>query len=279
MTFNTKLVSSLDKKQTRLCVGLDSRYDKIPEDMRQGSIKDTVFYFNKQIIEATQDLACVYKMNVAFYAGFREEGLEALQLTNEFLHETYPDIPLLADCKNSEMGESVNMIKQEMFDWLGFDCVMVTPWFGFDTVREYLDDEYHGVCVYVHDSNPSASEFQDLELKDGRKVYEVVADHVAKKWNMNGNVFVEAGVTYPDALRKTREIIGEELPLLVAGVGPQGGKVEALQGLFGKNTYRLAVNSSRGIIFAGIGKPDYFSAVRNAAITLAQTIDAVAKQS
>ena len=94
----------------------------------------------------------------------------------------------------------------------------MTPWFGFDTVRDYVDGEEHGVCVYVHDSNPTAVEFQDLELKDGRRVYEEVARKVARQWNINGNVMVEAGATYPKQLKRVREIVGEEMVILTAGI-------------------------------------------------------------
>jgi orotidine-5'-phosphate decarboxylase len=142
------------------------------------------------------------------------------------------------------------LVRQEIFDWLGFDCIMVTPWFGSDTFRDYLEDESKGVVVYVHDSNPSAAEIQDLVLSDGRKVYELVAEKVAGAWNINGNLFAEAAATYPRALRRTRQIIGEDMPLLVAGIGPQGGKIENLAGLFGTGRRRLLVNSSRGIIFS-----------------------------
>jgi orotidine-5'-phosphate decarboxylase len=148
------------------------------------------------------------------------------------------------------MGESVAMVRQELFDWLGFDCVMVTPWFGADTLRDYLTDPTKGVVVYVHDSNPSAAEIQDLQLADGRQVYQVIAAKVATEWNSNGNVWAEAGATYPEALRHTRRIIGDQMPLLVAGIGPQGGQVNDLQGLFGHQGRRLIINSSRGIIFA-----------------------------
>jgi orotidine-5'-phosphate decarboxylase len=142
------------------------------------------------------------------------------------------------------------LVRQEIFDWLGFDCIMVTPWFGSDTFRDYLEDESKGVVVYVHDSNPSATEIQDLVLSDGRKVYELVAEKIAGAWNINGNLFAEAASTYPEALRRTRQIIGEDMPLLVAGIGPQGGKIEDLAGLFGLNGRRLLVNSSRGVIFS-----------------------------
>ena len=211
-------------------------------------------------------------MNLAFYAGFAEEGLKGLKLTNKYLKSAYPDIPILADCKRSEMGSSVKMVKQEIFDWLLFDCIMVTPWFGFDTIKDYLEDDSKGVSVYVHDSNPSAQEIQDLELKDGRRVYEVVAQKVVENWNVNGNVFVEASATYLVQLKKTRKIIGEEMVLFVAGVGAQGGKVNDLKGLFGLKGERLIVNSSRGIIFAGQNEKNYFNEVRSAAKKLKEEL-------
>ncbi len=269
MKFITKLTSNLDSKQSNVCVGLDSRYDRIPEFIKQGrSVSQAIFEFNKQIADATHDVAAAYKSNVAFYAGFGAEGLEGLRLSNEYIKATYPEIPLFADCKRSEMGESVKMIEYEIYTWLAFDCVMVTPWFGFDTVRDYLAKEEQGITVYVHDSNPTAAEFQELELKDGRKVYEAVTQQVVDVWNTNGNVIVEAGATYPDALKKVRSIVGEDMPILTAGVGIQGGSIDDIKGTFGTNGLRLFVNSSRGIIFAGEGKEDYFGAVRDAAITL-----------
>jgi orotidine-5'-phosphate decarboxylase len=246
-----RLKSRLDKMESHLCVGLDSHYEKLPCFVKMGrSILEAIFEFNKMIVEATSDFAVAYKMNVSFYAGYGEEGLAALKRTNRYLREIEPAVPIIADCKRSEMGETVKLVRREIFDWLGFDCIMVTPWFGLDTFRDYLEDESKGVVVYVHDSNPSAAEIQDLVLSDGRKVYELVAEKVAGAWNINGNLFAEAAATYPDALRKTRQIIGEDMPLLIAGIGPQGGKIEDLAGLFGLNGRRLLVNSSRGVIFA-----------------------------
>lgn len=275
MKFIDTVISSLETSGSHVCVGLDSRFDKIPDDLKKGaSVSEAIFSFNKRIIEATHDLAAAYKSNVAFYAGFGPDGLEGLRLTNTYLRTTYPGIPVFADCKRSEMGESVTMIKNEIFDWLQFTCIMVTPWFGFDTVRDYLTDERHGICVYAHDSNPTAAEFQELELKDGSRVYEAVTKRIVTDWNKSGNVMVEAGATYPEALRNVRSIIGEEMPLLVAGVGTQGGSVDSLKGLFGANGRRLLVNSSRGIIFAGLGKPDYFSEVRKSALTLRDALRA-----
>lgn len=269
MKFIDKLIQSLEKSDSNVCVGLDSRYDRIPKEVAQGlSVSEAIFAFNKEVVDATHDLACAYKSNLAFYAGFGAQGMKGLELSNEYIRSTYPHIPLFADCKRSEMGESVKMVKNEIFSWLHFDCVMVTPWFGSDTLKDYLDDEEHGVLVYVHDSNPSAVEVQDLELKDGRRVYEAVTELSATTWNTNGNVIIEAGATYLDQLRRVRQIVGEEMPILTAGVGAQGATAQSLSGLFGRNGQRLFVNSSRGIIFAGESQPDYFAAVRDAAKTL-----------
>lgn len=271
MTFNQKLIAAITSKDSNVCVGLDSRYDRIPAFFQSGSVSKTIFNFNKAIIAATHHLAASYKMNIAFYAGFGSEGLEGLRLTNHYLRQNHPEIPRLADCKRSEMGESVQMVKQEIFDWLGFDCVFVTPWFGYDTVKDYLSDETQGVCVYVHDSNPTAIEFQELELKDGRQVYEAVTQQIVDHWNVNGNIFVEAGATYPVALRKVREIVGPEMVILSAGVGVQGGTTADLAGVFGMAGQRMIVNSSRGIIFAGEGaatQDEYLARVKQAAETL-----------
>lgn len=265
MKFIEILINRLESTASHVCVGLDSRYDKIPRFITKGrSIEAAIFKFNKKIIEKTHDYAVAYKSNVAFYAGFGGEGLVGLRLTNEYLLRYYPHIPRLADCKRSEMDESVGMVKQEIFDWLKFNCIMVTPWFGYDTIREYVNDESHGIVVYVHDSNKTAIEFQDVTLKDGRKLYEYVAERVAKMWNKHNNVFIEAGATYPKQLKKIRRIVGEKMPILTAGVGAQGARIDDLKGLFGTNNKRLLVNSSRAIIFASREKTEdgYFNDVR-----------------
>jgi orotidine-5'-phosphate decarboxylase len=279
--FIEKLTSRLESTPTFLCVGLDSRYDRVSEAIgTSGDIESTVFDFNRRVVENVADLAVAFKMNVAFYAGFGAPGLAALRRTNAFLRETFPAIPRIADCKRSEMGESVKMVIKEIFDDLGFDAVMVTPWFGRDTVEAYLEDPARGVAVYIHDSNPSAPEFQQLPIvhpSSGAQVplFEYVAERIVQEWNSNGNIFLEAGLTYPQQLRRVREVAGEEMPLLVAGLGAQGGKAEDLIGLFGAGRRRLFVNSSRGILFparAIRAKDRYFEEVRRAALETSQTL-------
>jgi len=266
-SFITTLRHRLESARAPLCVGLDSRYDRLPEDVREGrSVSEAILAFNKTVVDISYHSAVAFKMNVAFYAGFGPEGLKGLKQTNEYIRRNHPSIPILADCKRSEMGESVEMVRREIFDELQFDCVMVTPWFGYDTIRDYLSKPEHGVAVYVHDSNPSAYEIQDLLVvgrhsPEGRDsiapeafstpmpVYEYVTRKTVGDWNTNGNVIIEAGLTYPNSLKRIREIAGPDVPMLVAGLGAQGGKPEDLVGLFGTNRRRLFVNVSRGIIF------------------------------
>lgn len=280
MSFNDQLINSIESKSSHVCVGLDSRYDKLPDFMKYGvSVSEAIFTFNKEVIAQTQEFAAAYKSNVSFYAAFGHEGLEALRLTNAFLKENFPSIPRLADCKRSEMGESVKMVKMEIFDWLQFNCVMVTPWFGFDTVKDYLADVDQGICVYVHDSNPSAPEIQAAVLKNGQFLFEYLAERIKNEWNKNGNIFIEVGATYPDAMKRVRKIVGEDMVILTAGVGAQGGKADDLQGQFGKNHARFIVNSSRGIIFAGQEKntaKEYFAEVGKAAKNLRDQLMSIA---
>jgi orotidine-5'-phosphate decarboxylase len=266
-TFLETLINRLETANAPLCVGLDSRYDRLPEEVRQGrSISEAIVAFNKGVVDVSHEYAAAFKMNLAFYAGFGTEGLKGLKETNDYIRRNHPSVPIFADCKRSEMGESVDMVRREIFDELGFNCVMVTPWFGYDTIRDYLAKPSHGVAVYVHDSNPSAYEIQDLLVvgrhsPEGRDnipaetfaqpmaVYEYVTQKTVQDWNTNGNVIIEAGLTYPKALKRIREIAGPDVPMLVAGLGAQGGKKEDLVGLFGTNRRRLFVNVSRGIIF------------------------------
>ncbi len=264
MKFIDKLKKRLDTINSHLCVGLDSQYDLLPFFIRKNnSVNKAIFEFNKRIIRSTSSISVAYKINIAFYEGFGLDGLKALETTTRYLRNYFPEIPLFADCKRAEMGNSVLMLKKQIFDWLSFDCIMLTPWFGYDSVKGLIEDTTHGILIYVHDSNSSAAEFQDLELKNGRALYEEVTYKIVNEWNKNGNIIVEAGATYPRQLKNVRQIAGEEMPILTAGIINQGASIGNLRGMFGKNSKRLIVNSSRGIIFASKNESNYFRNVRN----------------
>lgn len=266
MNFIDKLLFRLDSINSHLCVGLDSQYDKVPLEIKKGKkISQAIFEFNKKIVQVTNKISVAYKINISFYEAYGFEGIRALYRTTWYIKQNYPEIILLADCKRAEIGRGAIMLRRQIIDWLNFDCIMITPWFGYDAVKEFVKDNSVGVSIYVHDSNPSAPEFQDLKLNNGKFLYEFLAQQIINKWNKSGNIIVEIGATYPKQLKRVRQIVGKEMPILTVGIGAQGGKIENLRGAFGKNNRRLIVSVSRGIILAGVGKKDYFDAVKRTA--------------
>lgn len=274
--FLQKVTDRLDGVSSHLCVGLDPHMPLIPSEFHSAHGEDqTIFNFNKMIVDATKDLAVAYKINISLYLNPLNRGLNALKQTNEYVREVAPEIPIFADFKISEMGWGNDALNSFLFDLLKFDCIMVTPWFGYDALKEFIVDRSKGVVVYVHDSNPSASDLQDLSLANGKKLYEAVAEMVNQKWNKNGNILVEAGATYPHQLRKVREIVGNDMPIVTAGIGPQGGKPEDLVGCFGKNGKRLIVSCSRSITFPDLKSESYADSVRKAAINMIAALQEV----
>lgn len=253
MTFFKQLTQQMSK--SLLCVGLDSDYEKLPAIIKKNNtLEKSIFNFNKEIIEATYDLAISYKLNVVFYSSYGIDGLKALIKTNEYIKANYPHLKIIADCKTSEMLRSAELAAKELFDEFLFDAITVTPWFGFDTIEPYLKYKDKAVFVPCHDSNPSACDIQDVKLRNGKYLYEYVTELVCQKWNRNGNIFLEAGLTYPRQLKKIRQISGDAMIILIVGLGTQGGKlIDIVYGLNSKSS-NLIISASRSIIFASSNK-------------------------
>lgn len=247
MNFVEKIKSRVDKINSLLVVGLDSVSEQLPAG-------ETIWSFNKKIIDATQDYAVAYKSNYVFYSSEGSEGLEALRETNRYLHQHYPGLMHILDCKKDEnIAIGINKAKKELFDWLEADAVTVTPWMGSDTVMGFAEDPDKGVLVLCKDSNPSSTEIQDLDIS-GKPLYQVAAEYVANQWNKNGNVFIEAPLNFPEALRRIRMAVGDDMLILTLGFGSQGGKLEDLVcGLNSRKT-NLLVAAAKKIIFASDGK-------------------------
>lgn len=227
-----------------VCVGLDPHYSKLP----QGK---TIFDFNKWIIDQTADLVCVYKPNSAFYEAEGVMGRRALEKTVKYLKERYPDIPTILDAKRADIGTTNIGYVKDIFDNLGFDAVTVHPYLGKEAVQPFLERQDRGIFVLVKTSNPGASEFQNLKIAPLKKpLYKIVAERVANDWNKYKNVGVVVGATYPDELKEVRRIVGD-MPILIPGVGAQGGDVKMTVEA-GKNRQKtgIIISSSRGIIFA-----------------------------
>ncbi len=242
-----------------VCVGLDSELSKIPEAARRLSPCETVLGFNKGIVETTKNLVCAYKLNIAFYEALAGGGLQILCRTIEFINVVAPHVPVILDCKRADIGNTNRGYVTEVFDWLKADAITVHPYLGREALQPFLEEENKGIIVLCRTSNPGAGEFQDLLVGGSMPLYQVVARKVAKEWNSKGNCAVVVGATYPEELAQIRGIVGD-MPILIPGIGKQGGDVEktikAGKDSRGKG---VVISSSRGIIFASNG-PDFAEA-------------------
>lgn len=267
MTFYAKLQAAWKKNNSLVCVGLDPDLKRIPEHLRGEAFP--VFAFNRGIIDATCDLVCAYKPQIAYYAG---QGMEdQLMMTIRHMREHCPEVPVILDAKRGDIGSTAEMYAREAFDRYEADAVTVNPYMGGDTLEPFLSRAEKGTVVLCRTSNPGAGDLQDLEV-EGRKLYQIVAEKAARDWNGNRNIALVVGATYPEELAEVREIIGD-VPLLVPGIGAQGGDIKAAV-TNGRTTdgTGMMINSSRGIIYAGSGE-DYADAARAATLELRDAIN------
>ncbi len=236
-----------------LCVGLDADIAKIPESFQ--GLKYPQYEFNKWIIDETHEFAAAYKPNSAFYEARGDQGLKELKMTMDYLIGKYPDIFTILDAKRADIGNTNMGYVQSIFDWLGFDAVTLHPYLGKEALQPFLDRKDKCSIILAKTSNPGAGEFQDKNLGD-KPLWQHVAGEVAGSWNANGNLMIVMGATYPEDVRKAREITGE-MTFLIPGTGAQGGEVKDFVSL-GKNKdgRGMIINSSRGIIFSSDPKAE-----------------------
>ena len=246
-----------------VCVGLDSDYDQLPTTVKNlRSVEEAMFTFNRDIIDATHDLVCAYKPNAAFYEMQGIEGLRALLRTVQYIKETYPHIPVILDAKRADIGTTNLGYVHAAFDIIGVDAITVHPYLGREALAPFLVRKEKGIIVLAKTSNPGAGEFQDLPVGESQEpLYQVVARHVSKTWNTNGNCALVVGATYPEDLKKVRAIVGD-MPILIPGIGTQGAEVAATV-IAGKDSQGrgMIINSSRSIIFAS-GEIDFAMCAR-----------------
>jgi orotidine-5'-phosphate decarboxylase len=268
--FLTQLGAAWARSDSLVCVGLDPEIERFP-----GQFADRpspIFHFNKAIIDATADLVCAYKPQFAHYAAYEAE--DQLQRTIEYIHRAYPGVPVILDSKRGDIGNTAERYAIEAFERYGADAVTVNPYLGGDSLEPFLRREDRGVAVLCRTSNPGARDLQDLAIGDGgRRLYHMVAELATTRWNTRGNCLLVVGATYPQELAEIRRIVGE-MPLLVPGVGAQGGDVAQVvrNGQTAAGT-GLIVSSARGILYASAGA-DFASAARGAALSLRDQINA-----
>ena len=246
MNFKQKLTAISHNNNSLVCIGLDVDKEKMPKFLFESS-KHPYLEFNKSIIDSTRDLVCAYKLNMAFYEVLGTEGFELLKKTIKHIPK---DVVVILDGKRNDIGNTARKYAQTLFETLSADAITVNPYLGKDGVAPFL--EYKDKCSFIlcRTSNASAGDFQDLAVSE-TPLYQIVAKKI-KEWNENDNCGAVVGATYPEELKTIRSILGDEIPILIPGIGKQGGDVEKTIKNGTNSKGKMAViNSSRGIIFAG----------------------------
>ncbi|MCK5459020.1 MAG: orotidine-5'-phosphate decarboxylase [Thermoplasmatales archaeon] len=246
MNFKQKLTAISHNNNSLVCIGLDVDREKMPNFLFESS-KHPYLEFNKSIIDSTKDLVCAYKLNLAFYEVLGTEGFELLKKTIKHIPK---DVVVILDGKRNDIGNTARKYAQTLFETLSADAITVNPYLGKDGVAPFL--EYKDKCSFIlcRTSNASAGDFQDLAVSE-TPLYQIVAKKI-KEWNENDNCGAVVGATYPEELKTIRSILGDEIPILIPGIGKQGGDVEKTIKNGTNSKGKMAViNSSRGIIFAG----------------------------
>jgi len=244
-----QLFEQIQKKQSFLCVGLDTDIQKIPRHLMDTS--DPVFSFNKEIIDATAEFTVAYKPNIAFYESLGSQGWESLEKTIMYLKSKYPEIFVIADAKRGDIGNTSNLYARAFFDRLDFDAVTVAPYMGEDSVKPFMTYLDKWVILLALTSNKGAFDFQFIEDKNsGDQLFESVLK-TSQNWGTTENIMYVVGATKAEKLKEIRQIVPHHF-LLVPGVGAQGGSLKEVAQNGMNNKCGLLVNSSRGIIYASV---------------------------
>ena len=258
MTFVEMLKARWSAADTLLCVGLDPDPARFPEQLHRRD--DAIFEFCTSIVDATADFVCAFKPQIAYFASTGSE--DALQRLIAYIRAAHPAVPVILDAKRGDMASTAQHYAREVFERYNAHAVTLSPYLGLDSIEPYLAYADRGVFLLCRTSNPGGDDLQMLKV-EGERLYERVA-RLAVEWNRGGQLGLVVGATYPRELARVREL-AREVPLLVPGIGAQGGDVQASvrAGQTADGT-GIVVNSSRAIIYAS-GKDDFAAAASRAA--------------
>lgn len=268
MNFTDQLAQAQRQNDSLLCVGLDPEPSRFPGAWKGQS--DRIYDFCAAIVDATKDLVCAFKPQIAYFAAHRAE--DQLERLMAHMRRVAPYVPVILDAKRGDIGSTAEQYAHETFDRYQADAVTLSPFMGFDTMQPFLKYPGKGVILLCRTSNPGGSDLQNLRLADipGQpRVYEHIAAQAQGPWNTNGHMGLVVGATFPEEIARVREL-APTLPLLIPGVGAQGGDATATvkAGLktdaSGAITGTIIVNSSRAVLYASSGE-DYASAARQSA--------------
>jgi len=269
--FSDRLAAQWRAADSLLCVGLDPDPTRFPAHLRERD--DAIYAFCRAIVDATADLACAFKPQIAYFASRAAE--EQLAELIAYIRTNFPRVPVILDAKRGDIGATAEHYAREVFERYGADAVTLSPFMGYDSIEPFLAHADRGVFVLCRTSNAGGSDLQMLETAGG-KLYEHVA-RLATRWSHKGQLGLVVGATFPDELARVRSIVGD-LPVLVPGIGAQGGdvraSVEAGQTADGTG---LVINSSRAILYAGHGE-DFATQARKVAASTRDEINRFRKR-
>ena len=246
----TELVENICRKGSFLCVGLDPDIKKIPQHLLKE--ENPLLAFNKAIIDATAQYAVAYKPNLAFYESLGVEGWVAMEETVKYIKEKYPDQFIIADAKRGDIGNTSQLYARSFFEHLDVDAITVAPYMGEDSVTPFLGYDGKWVILLALTSNKGSHDFQLIEDKEGKRLFEHVLETSAK-WASNDEMMYVVGATQGAMFQDIRKVSPKSF-LLVPGVGAQGGSLEEVAKYGMIEDCGLLVNSSRGIIYASNGE-------------------------
>lgn len=268
ISFIESLQAAWKDRNSMLCVGLDPDLSRFPPSL--GGRGGAILAFCREIVDATADLVCAFKPQIAYFAAHQAE--DQLEQLIDHIHRNHPGIPVILDAKRGDIGSTAEQYALEAFERYEADAVTVNPYMGFDSLEPYLKYPKKGVIVLCRTSNPGGSDLQFLQVSESGQLpeplYQRVARLAATKWNTTGQMALVVGATFPQEIAKVREIVGD-MPLLIPGIGAQGGDIlETVKAGQGK---AMMINSSRAILYASQGS-DFANAARQVAL---QTRDAL----
>lgn len=263
MRFTDMLSAAQATHESMLCVGLDPEPAKFPGAW-QGDA-ERIFDFCAAIVDATHDLVCAFKPQIAHFAALRAE--ETLERVIDHIHRVAPGVPVILDAKRGDIGSTAEMYAREAFERYQADALTLSPFMGFDSIEPYQRYAGKGLILLCRTSNPGGSDLQAQRLASGELLYEHIARLAAGPWNQGGQLGLVVGATFPGEIARVREL-APRLPLLIPGVGAQGGDAAATVRagwLGGENPAPIIVNSSRAVLYAS-AQADFAEAARGVAL-------------
>ena len=266
MGFHDHLRRAWSESDSQLCLGLDPDPTRLPAHL--GTDPEALSSFCRAIVDATADLVCAFKPQIAYFSALGAE--KQLEEICRYIKTHHRRPVLILDAKRGDIGPTAERYAYEAFERYGADAVTVNPYLGTDSLEPFLSYSEKGVIILCRTSNPRSGDFQSLEV-DGRALYEHVAHKAVDEWQHKGDIALVVGATYPSELSRVRNIVGD-MPLLIPGIGAQGGDIAAtVEAGCDSQGYGMMINSSRAILYAS-DQPDFAEAARSAAI---ETRDAI----